>query len=101
MELVKVENNEIAVAKEVLNHMQQLHETKVALEIEEGRLKQELLEAMKNNNIKSIDNDVFKAVYKEPSIRKSVDTNALKEQGLYDSFLKETSVKESVMLTYK
>lgn len=101
MELVKVENNEIAVAKEVLNHMQQLHEVKVALEIEEGRLKQELLEAMKNNNIKSIDNDVFKAVYKEPSIRKSVDTNALKEQGLYDSFLKETSVKESVMLTYK
>lgn len=101
MELIKVENNEISVANELLSKMKMLHDTKIALEVEEGRLKESLLTAMKEHGVKSIDNEVFKATYKEATVRKSVDTNALKEQGLYDSFIKETTVKESVVLAYK
>lgn len=101
MELIKYENNQITVANELLSKMKMLHDTKVALEVEEGRLKQDLLEAMKQYDIKSIENEVFKAVYKAPTTRKSVDTQALKDQGIYDQFTKESTVKESVTLTYK
>lgn len=34
--------------------------------------------------------------YKRPTTRKTVDVEALKEQGLYDSFLKESQVSSSV-----
>lgn len=34
--------------------------------------------------------------YKKPYVRKSVDTEKLKAQGLYDNFIKETDVAESI-----
>lgn len=100
-ELIRVENNEIIVAQETLNKIKTLNEYAIQLNTLMDKVKTELLNAMRDNNIKSIDNDVFKAVYKAPTTRKSVDTQALKEQGLYDSFLKESPVKESLTVTFK
>ena len=50
---------------------------------------------------KSFENDFLKITYKAPTTRKSVDTKALKDEGLYDLYLKETPVKSSVTVTFK
>lgn len=101
MELIKIENNEIIVAQETLNKIKTLNEYVIQLNTLMDKVKVELMNAMKEHDIKSIDNEVFKAIYKAPTTRKSVDIQALKEQGLYESFLKESPVKESITVTFK
>ena len=101
MELIKVENNEIIVAQDTLNTIKALNEYVIQLNTLMDKVKSELMNAMKEHGIKSIDNDVFKAVYKAPTTRKDVDRQALKEQGLYELFLKESPVKESLTVTFK
>lgn len=58
-----------------------------------------LLEIMKKYNIKSFKNDDLSITYVEPSVRKVVDTQRLKEEGLYEIYSKETPVKESVRIS--
>ena len=60
-----------------------------------------LLKAMKENNIKSWKNDYFTATVKEESVQKRVDTERLKEAGLYEQYLKLVPVKESLMIKFK
>lgn len=101
MELVKVENGIIEVAEDVLNEIKAFQEQKEAMELKEKKIKQAILEAMENNGIKSFENDIVKITYVAPTTRKSVDSQALKDQGLYEQFLKETPVKSSVKVTWK
>lgn len=101
MELVKYEDGEIIIAEDIKREMKKLNTWKIQADILNEKVREALLEAMKEHNIKSIENDVFKAVYKEPTTRKSVDTQALKEADLYDTFTKTSTVKESVVLTFK
>lgn len=60
-----------------------------------------LMEAMKNNNIKSWKNNYFTATVKEESVQKRVDTDRLKEAGLYEKYLKLVPVKESLVIKFK
>ncbi|WP_407453513.1 hypothetical protein [Methanobrevibacter sp.] len=101
MELVKVENGSIVVAEDVLEKFHEFQVVKARMEMEEKKVKEALLMAMEENGIKSFENDFVKITYKAPTTRKSIDSNALKEQGLYDAFVKETPVKSSVVLTWK
>ena len=101
MELVKVENGSIVVAEDVLQQCHELQMVKARLELEEKKVKEALLKAMEDNGIKSFENDFVKITYKAPTTRKSIDSNALKEQGLYEAFVKESPVKSSVVLTWK
>lgn len=48
----------------------------------------------------SSDQGDLKFTYVAPTTRKVVDTNALKEQGLYDEFTKDTRVSDSVRITW-
>ena len=61
----------------------------------------ELIEIFKKYNVKSFKNDRIEMVYVAPTIRKTVDVEALKAQGLYEDFLKESPVKESIRITLK
>lgn len=63
--------------------------------------KYKLLQAMKENGIKSWKNDYFTATVKEESIQKRVDSERLKEDGLYEKYLKLIPVKESLMIKFK
>lgn len=63
--------------------------------------KEKLLKAMKDNGIKSWKNDYFTATVKEESIQKRVDTDRLKEDGLYESYLKLVPTKESLQIRFK
>ena len=101
MELVKVQDGHITVAEEVMKKLHDFQVKKAEMDLQEKEIKQAMLKAMEDNDIKSFENDFVKITYKAPTTRKTVDTNELKEQDLYDMFLKETPVKSSVMLTWK
>lgn len=101
MELVTVKNNQIAVAQEVINELKAFEIEKAKIEIKEKELKKALLSAMEEHNIKRFENDDIRITYVAETIRKSVDSDKLKEQGLYDSFVKESKVKASVRLEIK
>lgn len=57
-----------------------------------------LQDAMKKNNIKKWDNKYFTAVLKDESVQKRLDTERLKEDGIYDKYLKLVNVKPSLMI---
>lgn len=63
--------------------------------------KYKLQKAMEENGIKKWDNDYFSAVLKEESMQKRVDTERLKEDGLYDKYLKLVPVKASLQIRFK
>lgn len=63
--------------------------------------KYKLMKAMKDNNIKSWKNDYFTATIKEESYQKRVDNDRLKNDGLYEKYLKLVPVKESLMIKFK
>lgn len=101
MELVKVENGTITVAESIMKQFHDFQVAKAEMEMKEKEVREAILNAMEQNGIKRFENDFMIASYKEPSLRKTVDTKALKEQGLYDNFTKESTVKASVTLIWK
>lgn len=101
MELVRVENGNITVAEEVMKKLHDFQVMKAEMDLQEKEIKQAMLNAMEKNGIKSFENDFVKITYKAPTTRKTVDTNELKAQGLYEMFTKESPVKSSVMLSWK
>lgn len=63
--------------------------------------KYKLMIAMKENGIKSWKNDYFTVSYKEESVQKRLDNERLKDDGLYDKYLKLVPVKESLMIKFR
>ena len=101
MELVKVQDGHITVAEEVMKKLHDFQVMKAEMDLQEKEIKQAMLKAMEKNGIKSFENDFVKITYKAPTTRKTVDTNELKAQGLYEMFTKESPVKSSVTLSWK
>ena len=61
----------------------------------------QLEKAMRENNIKKWDNDYFVATIKEESMQKRVDTERLKEDGVYDKYLKLVATKGGLQIRFK
>jgi hypothetical protein len=101
MELVKVENGSIVLAQEVEDTLRAFQVEKAKMDMLEKQIKEAMLKAMEENGVKSYESDNVRITYKAPTVRSTVDTQALKEQGLYDSFVKTSSVKASVSITWK
>lgn len=57
--------------------------------------------AMRDNGIKSWKNELFTATLSEESIQKRIDTDRLKEDGLYDKYLKLVHMKSSLRIKFK
>lgn len=69
----------------------------------ESEIKDKFKEMVESGDIpvNSIDLGDMMLSYKKSYTRKSVDTDKLKEDGLYDKYLKETEVNSSVSMTVK
>ena len=69
----------------------------------ESEIKDTFKEMVESGDIpvNSIDLGDMMLSYKKSYTRKSVDTDKLKEDGLYDNYLKETEVNSSVSMTIK
>lgn len=101
MELVRVTDGQIQVQQQALEALKVFNEQKKEMDKLEKEVKQSVIKAMEENGIKSFENDVVKITYCEPTTRASVDTNLLKEMGVYNTFCKESPVKASVRMTWK
>lgn len=60
-----------------------------------------LQKIFEEHGIKSIDNDYWRTTYVPPHTTKRVDTQKLKDAGVYDEYCKETEVKGSLRVTIK
>ena len=106
-EIIEVEEaNEVAerklyevgvLSEQVIEMINQYQRYKEEFEM----FKYKLQQAMKENEIKSWKTDDFTATLKEESIQKRVDNDRLKEDGLYEKYLKLVPVKESLMIKFK
>lgn len=101
MELIKVTNGQIEIANEFMKKWHDFQLQKEAMDLQEKQIKQALLEAMETNGITKFENDYLKVNYTGPSQRKTVDTDALKMDGLYEAYIKTVAVKPSVKISWK
>lgn len=60
--------------------------------------KEKLQEAMIRNGIKKWENDYFIATIRDESVQKRVDTERLKNDGIYEKYLKLVNVKPSLAI---
>ena len=60
-----------------------------------------LEKAMRENGIKSWKNDYFTATVKDESMQNRVDTQRLKDDGLYEKYSKLVPVKGSLQIKFK
>ena len=60
-----------------------------------------LEKAMDENNIKKWENDYFTATMKNDSLQKRVDVDRLKEDGLYEKYLKLVPSKGGLQIKFK
>lgn len=63
--------------------------------------KYQLEKAMIENGIKKWDNDYFTATIREESMQKRVDTERLKDDGIYEKYLKLVPVKNGLVVKFK
>ena len=101
MELIKFNNDELEIAEEYKEKLRNFMKLKKEIERTEKELKERALEYMEENDKDELDSEVMKIKYVKAFTRKSVDTEKLKEHGLYDEYTKETDVKPSVRITIK
>lgn len=72
-----------------------------AIEEKSKKIKEAILKEMEERGIESIEIDDVKITYKAPTTRVSVDTNKLKEDGLYQKYTKSSDVKSSILISIK
>ena len=60
-----------------------------------------LEKAMRENGIKKWDNDYFIAVCKDETTQMRVDTQKLKDEGIYEQYVKPVKVKASLEIKFK
>lgn len=95
-------NNDIQIyTPEETKLIKQFYEMKAQVEILEKEKRKELANIMRENGIDWIENDDFRVSYVGPSVKKIVDTQKLKDDGIYDIYTKESNVSESVRITVK
>lgn len=63
--------------------------------------KYQLEKAMRENGIKKWDNDYFIATIREDSMQKRVDTERMKDEGVYEDYLKLVPVKGGLTVKFK
>ena len=107
-QLIKIENNNIVASdelKELFKQQKEIEAQQKKVERDISKFKSELIEAMKENGIDKAeiymndDESVF-LTYIAPTTRTSVDTQKLKDDGLYDIYTKESPVKESLRIKH-
>lgn len=97
MEEIEVRNNQLVISEE----MNQVFDEYQAYKNKVDAFRVQLMDAMKKYGIKKFENEKIQVVYKGESKSKRLNTNALKEDGLYDMYLTEVPVSESVTIKFK
>lgn len=102
-EIVKIENNEIIVANEVIEQIIDFQKAKAKMDIMEKELKSSLKEAMEKVGLKKFIVNGLCATIKESTSRTTVDSKRLKEEcpDIFEEYSKTTPVASSITLTFE
>lgn len=102
-ELVKIENNEIVVAAEVVEQIKEFQKAKAKMDIMEKELKASLKNAMELKGIKKFIINGLCATIREATSRTAIDSKRLKEEcpDIYEEYSKTTPVASSITLTFE
>lgn len=112
-ELVSVKDNQIVVAQAIVQAMEDLEEKQIEYEMQKAQVdmyKDMIGAAMEKSGIKKVEipmSETKKAtityIPASSRVKKEVDFNALKEQGLYEESVteKSTAVKSQVRISIK
>lgn len=100
-ELVKVENNEIIVAHEIIEEYKQFKKTKDAFDLKDKEFKQQLKDAMEQVGMKKFIMNGLCAVVKDGTTRTTLDSKRLKLElpDIYGEYSKTSEVASSLTLT--
>lgn len=97
-ELITKDMNEIVDEDELLDKLYQLEALEEQISIWKFKHKEQIKEVFIKYNIKTFKNDYMTISYVPAHKSRSVDTQKLKDAGLYDEFCKETEVKDSIRI---
>lgn len=102
-EIVKIENNEIIVATEVIEQIKEFQKAKAKMDMMEKELKASLKSAMEQKGIKKFIINGLCANIKDATSRTSIDSKRLKEEcpDIYKEYSKTTPVASSITLTFE
>jgi len=83
--------------------IQSMEKKKKEAEKNAAELRKTIIKAMKEQGIKSYENDLLKMTYIAPSVRESLDTARLKKElpEVAKKYLRQSQVKESVRITLR
>lgn len=99
-EVVESKINELFTPEDIgLLYQAKIIETKVNELI--GEKKETIIELFKEYEVKSFECDKFVLIYKPETTKNQVDVKKLKEDGLYNKYLKSVPVKESLAIRMK
>ena len=102
-EIVKIENNEIIVATEVIDQIKEFQKAKAKMDMMEKELKASLKTAMEQKGVKKFIINGLCANIKEATTRTAIDSKRLKEEcpDIYEEYSKTTPVASSITLTFE
>lgn len=72
-----------------------------ALKEQKETFEYQLQKLFEQYGIKSIDNDYWRTTYVPPHTTKRVDTQKMKDAGVYEEYTKESEVKGAIRVTIK
>lgn len=99
-ELIIRELNEVGTRFEEYEQMQeQLDYLKEQIETWELSHRDIIMETLKKNNVKSLKTNSRTYSYIPESTKRSLDIERLKDDGIYENYLKLTRTKESLRIT--
>ena len=103
MEIVKIENGQIEIAKEFTKQYKEFLKLQLEMDLKMKEVKEKVKSAMEEYGITSFDNDDLTMTYRKGTTRKSVDSKKLKEElpDIYEEYLKESTVASSVIVEVK
>lgn len=108
-ELIEVEETNELVAKEInplitdefIEQLEQIEYLEQQIDMFKSKHKEQIKEIFKKYNIKSFKNDYITITYVGEGMSQRVDTQRLKDDGLYDKYSKFTPVKEQIRVKLK
>lgn len=103
MEIVKIDNGQIEIAKEFTKQYKEFIKLQLEMDLKMKEVKEKVKSAMEEYGITSFDNEDLTITYRKGTTRKSLDTKRLKEElnDIYLEYLKESPVASSVIVEVK
>ena len=100
-ELIEQKLNSIVSLDDVLEAVEMLETYEQKLNMYKQQLKEPLMNIFKENGIKTFKNDYLTISYVPETMQKRVDNQRLKDDGIYEKYLKLVPVKESIRIVKK